>query len=149
MSSSGGPRPSSRTSSETSCRSEPLTKCFTQRVTRRGRRNICLMTEATTNRIRYLSPPAAVSMSDDYYGLASMHHFWVRRRFEVLCRLAGQDVSRSASIADVGCGHGILQRQIEEAFRKHVTGFDLNEHALKQTVSRSSPICCYNMLEKN
>ena len=99
--------------------------------------------------VRYLSPPAAVSMDDRWYEIAHLDHFWIVRRFEVLRRLAGDLIEQSTAMAEVGCGHGLLQRQIEDFYHVSVTGFDLNEIALKQTVSRFSPVCCYDVLERN
>jgi cyclopropane fatty-acyl-phospholipid synthase-like methyltransferase len=52
-------------------------------------------------------------------------------------------------MAEVGCGHGLLQRQIEQEFGCVVTGFDLNELALKENVSRLSPICCYDVRQRD
>lgn len=95
--------------------------------------------------IEYLSPPAPVSMTEGYFELASLEHFWVRRRFEVFRQLAGNLVSQAQAIAEVGCGHGILQRQIEDAYVREVTGFDLNEYGLKHNLSRRSKVCCYDV----
>jgi Methyltransferase domain len=104
---------------------------------------------SSTRRVEYLSAPAAVSMTDGYFELASLEHFWVRRRFEVFQKLAGGLVQSSKEMADVGCGHGMLQRQVEEADGREVTGFDLNEGGLKRNLSRSSKVCCYDVFEKN
>jgi SAM-dependent methyltransferase len=104
--------------------------------------------ESTTLRnIEYLSTPATVSMTDGYFELASLDHFWVRRRFEVFRRLAGDLISEARNIAEIGCGHGILQRQIEEAYGREVTGFDLNENGLKHNVSLFSKVCCYDVYQ--
>jgi SAM-dependent methyltransferase len=99
--------------------------------------------------VRYLSQPAAVSMDDRWYEIANLDHPWIVRRFEVLRRLAGDLIAQSPAIAEIGCGHGLLQRQIEDFYQFAVTGFDLNETALKQTASRVSPVCCYDVHEKN
>jgi len=113
------------------------------------------MSTASTNRIssprkiEYLSPPAEVSMADQWFEIASTDHFWVRRRLQVLQKLAGDLVASAKEIAEIGCGHGLLQRQIEDAYGRDVTGFDLNEYALKQNVSRHSLIACYDVLQKN
>jgi len=102
--------------------------------------------ENTSQRsIDYLSPPAAVSMADQWFDIADVGHFWVRRRFEVLQRLAGKWISGAQQIAEIGCGHGLLQRQIEDSYEKEVTGFDLNEYALKRNVSRRSLLYCYDI----
>lgn len=106
------------------------------------------MNAGGTEKIRYLSPPAAVSMHDEWYGIARLTHFWFQRRFEVLSRLADSLIREATAVADVGCGHGLLQRQIEDYYNREVTGFDLNETALAQSVSRMSQLCCYDLVQK-
>ena len=85
-------------------------------------------------------------MADRWFEIASVDHFWIRRRFEVLQAFCGGIVSRAGEMAEIGCGHGLLQRQIEDAYKHEVTGFDLNEYALKHNVSRHSGVCCYDIL---
>ena len=46
-------------------------------------------------------------------------------------------------------GHGLLQRQIEDVYAREVMGFDLNDYALKQNVSRRSRVCCYDIFQKD
>jgi SAM-dependent methyltransferase len=104
---------------------------------------------ASARRIEYLSPPAAVSMADSWFELASGDHFWIRRRFHVLRSLAGGLISSAAEMAEVGCGHGLLQRQIEDAYGCEVTGFDLNSYALAKNVSLRSRVCCYDIFQKD
>jgi trans-aconitate methyltransferase len=88
-------------------------------------------------------------MADSWFAISSTDHFWVRRRFAVLQRLAGHRISGAREIAEFGCGHGLLQRQIEVAYGREVTGFDLNECALRQSASRLSRVCCYNILQRD
>ncbi len=107
------------------------------------------MSPATTGRIQYISATSLVSMGDDWYGVANTGHFWVQRRFEVLQSLAGKWIREASSLADVGCGNGLLQRQVEDAYGVPVTGFDLNEVALKQNTSRMSPVCCYDVFQRH
>jgi 2-polyprenyl-3-methyl-5-hydroxy-6-metoxy-1,4-benzoquinol methylase len=98
-------------------------------------------------RIEYLSPAAEVSMADRWFEIATVEHFWVRRRFEVFEQLAGELIRSAKEMAEIGCGHGLLQRQIEDAYAREVAGFDLNDYALKQNVSRRSPVCCYDIFQ--
>jgi SAM-dependent methyltransferase len=99
--------------------------------------------------IQYLSAPAQVSMADRWFEIATIDHFWIQRRFEVLTRLAGGLITGAKEIAEIGCGHGLLQAQIEQEYDRKVIGFDLNEFALKQNISRYSEICCYDIYEKH
>lgn len=98
--------------------------------------------------VRYLSQPAAVSMDDRWYEIANLEHPWITRRFEVLRPLAGDLIAQATAIAEIGCGHGLLQRQIEDFYHAPVAGFDLNATALKQSVCRFSPVCCYDVREQ-
>jgi 2-polyprenyl-3-methyl-5-hydroxy-6-metoxy-1,4-benzoquinol methylase len=98
--------------------------------------------------ITYLSAPASVSMADRWFEIASIDHFWIRRRFEVLQHLGDNFIPAAKHIAEIGCGHGLLQLQIENEYGKEVTGFDLNEVALKQNISRISKVCCYDIFQQ-
>src|SRR5512137_658047 len=97
--------------------------------------------------IEYFSQPATVSMADEWFAVADMGHFWIRRRFDVFQRLAGDLIPGAREMAEVGCGHGMLQRQIENAYGRAVTGFDLNDYAMKQNLSRISKVCCYDIYQ--
>src|SRR5437016_14251510 len=99
--------------------------------------------------ITYLSQPAEVNMADRWFEIAAIDHFWIRRRFEVFQGLAGGRIASAREIAEIGCGHGLLQLQIEKEYDRGVAGFDLNEVALKQNVSRRSAIHCYDIFQKD
>lgn len=98
--------------------------------------------------IEYLSPPAQVSMADQWFDISTTGHFWIRRRFNVFQKLAGDLLKSSRDIGEVGCGHGLVQRQIEEAYGREVTGFDLNEFALQRSQSQRSSVCCYDICQR-
>jgi SAM-dependent methyltransferase len=99
-------------------------------------------------KIEYLSPTAEVSMADRWFEIASTDHFWVRRRFDVLQQLAGALITGAKEMAEIGCGHGLLQRQIEDAYGREVCGFDLNEYSLRRNVSRRSKVYCYDVFQR-
>jgi len=58
------------------------------------------------------------------------------------------DIS-SLKIAEVGCGHGLVQNQVESHWGNLVDGFDLNAIALKNSRATSHPLYCYEIFEKN
>ena len=99
--------------------------------------------------IEYLSPAMPVRMADLWFDIASLEHFWIQRRFEVFRQFCGKLISSAGEVAEIGCGPGLLQRQIEDKYGKPVTGFDLNEHGLKRNVSRLSRLCCYDIHQRN
>jgi len=88
-------------------------------------------------------------MSDYWFDITGINNFWIRRRFAVLHRLTWKFIAEVQHIAEVGCGHGLLQRQIEDAYQKPVVGFDLNEYALKRNVSRHSKLYCYDISDRH
>lgn len=90
-----------------------------------------------------------VNMGDWWFDIATVNHFWIRRRFDVMRQLAGNILSNSKSAAEVGCGHGLLQKEIEDRYGMAITGFDLNELALRNNVSRLSPLYCYDINQRN
>jgi 2-polyprenyl-3-methyl-5-hydroxy-6-metoxy-1,4-benzoquinol methylase len=106
------------------------------------------ITDSTAKRsITYKSAPIEVSMGDTWFRYARPEHFLLRRRFEVLRRLADDLIRRSGDLAEVGCGIGTLQQQIEEHYGVPVTGFDLNHGALLQNLSQQSSVCCYDIMD--
>ncbi len=98
-----------------------------------------------TREIIYLSQPEPVSMGDAWFDIASTSHFWIRRRFEVLRKLAPQFDWPRLKLAEIGSGSGLVQRQFEDQFGAEIDGFDLNETALENAVSRRSRCLCYNI----
>ncbi len=87
-------------------------------------------------------------MDDRWYEIARLDHPWIVRRFEVLRRLADPLIRPASAVAEFGCGHGLVQRQVEDFYGLPVSGFDLNAAALRQTASRFSPVCCYDLREQ-
>jgi SAM-dependent methyltransferase len=98
--------------------------------------------------VEYLSAGAPVSMGDHWFEIAHLNHFWIRRRFEVLQQITARSSWKDAVAGEIGCGHGLLQRQCEDALDLCVDGFDLNEWALERNISRRSRVCCYNIFDR-
>jgi len=105
--------------------------------------------EREHHRVIILSAPMPVSMGDWWFDIATVDHFWVRRRFDVMKHLAGSLLRNAQRVAEIGCGNGLLQRQLEDEYGIPVTGFDLNEVALRKNVSLVSPLFCYNIHQLN
>ncbi|MGB8579510.1 MAG: methyltransferase domain-containing protein [Candidatus Sulfotelmatobacter sp.] len=99
--------------------------------------------------IAYLSASVPVNMGDWWFDVATTDHFWIRRRFEVMRKLADSVLLSSRRVAEIGCGNGLLQRDIEDHYGISVAGFELNEIALQKNVSRRSPLYCYNIHQRN
>ena len=105
--------------------------------------------ESESRSIIYASAPMPVSMGECWYDVASLDHFWIRRRFEVFKHLANERMRKATCLAEIGCGNGLVQRQIEDHYAVPIAGFDLNELALKRNLSRSSPVYCYDIRQRS
>jgi SAM-dependent methyltransferase len=99
--------------------------------------------------IEYLCEPMPVNMGDWWFDIATENHFWIRRRFEVMRRLADSAIRKAARCAEIGCGNGLLQKALEDYYGISVAGFELNEVALRKNVGRNSSLYCYNIHQCN
>jgi 2-polyprenyl-3-methyl-5-hydroxy-6-metoxy-1,4-benzoquinol methylase len=100
--------------------------------------------------VTYLSQPTSVSMSDDWYQLATPKHFWIKHRLRVLQAILSKInyINPSPRVADVGCGCGVLQYQLENVFHWKVDGFDLNEAALEHSIAKNHYVAYYDINER-
>jgi len=87
-------------------------------------------------------------MAERYFDLATPSHFWCRRRFDVFQQLAGSLLRQGTRVAEIGCGNGVLQRQVEDAYDLAPAGFDLHEDALRHNMSRRGEVYCYDIHDR-
>jgi SAM-dependent methyltransferase len=97
----------------------------------------------------YLSESAAVHMSDEWFDIAHGEHFWIKRRFDVLSKLARGLELQNKHVGEIGCGNGLVQQQFAEHYGVTVDGFDLNEYALRNSVATDQPRYCYDIFDCN
>jgi len=62
--------------------------------------------------------------------------------------LADSIVRAAKYVAEIGCGNGLLQKDVEDHYGVPVAGFELNELALQKNVSRLSPLYCYDIHQR-
>lgn len=101
-----------------------------------------------SSRVVFKSPPLAGIMAEQYFDLATPRHFWIRRRFKVLQRLADGRLRSAKNVAEIGCGNGVLQKQLEDTYDIASTGFDLHEAALRQNISQRGKVFCYDIHDR-
>jgi SAM-dependent methyltransferase len=100
-------------------------------------------------RVTYLCSPLPVNMGDWWFDVATLDHFWIRRRFDVMQHLADREIRNSKRAAEIGCGNGLVQRDLELHYGISVAGFELNPIALEKSVSRIGPLYCYNIHQRD
>src|SRR5205814_4962021 len=97
--------------------------------------------------IVHLSNPHGVSMTEYYFNLVDLNHFWLVRRYEVMSKIAGELLKSNLSCCEIGCGNGMLQRQLELEAGLKVDGFELCLPALLHNESSAGTLYYYNILE--
>lgn len=101
--------------------------------------------------VEILSPVRSQPFPEEWYGASEASHFWFRWRFEVLRRAladAGIPTSRPSTVLDVGCGSGVLARQLEDATAWTVDATDLNLPALERCGPRRGRTLYYDVAEE-
>lgn len=90
-------------------------------------------------------------MADDWFDIAKTDHFWVKRRFEVFRRLAyhARLNLKNIRIGEIGCGHGLIQYQLEKFYGVRVDGFDLNEIALQKSIATNHSLFLYDIHQRD
>jgi SAM-dependent methyltransferase len=88
-------------------------------------------------------------MGDEWFDVAHVDHFWIKRRLDVLVALCGRLLRNDARLAEIGCGSGMVLSQFEDRLGLAVDGFDLNAEALERNTSRTGRLACYDVHERN
>lgn len=66
----------------------------------------------------------------------------------MLRKLAGERLRSVTRAAEIGCGNGVLQRQLEDAYDMAPAGFDLHEGALRRNICRRGKVYCYDIRDR-
>jgi len=101
--------------------------------------------------VEVLSAPRQIDFAEDWYDIAGEDHFWLRWRFHFLMKEIGRlrlDVEKPWLGLDIGCGHGVVQRQLEQATAWRVDGCDLNAAALALHKGAAGRALYYDITER-
>lgn len=99
--------------------------------------------------IIYLSESSRVNMADTWFEIAKLDHFWIQRRFQVFLKLTRDLTLTSMKAAEIGCGHGLVQRQFKDHTGNACDGFDLNSGALSNSVAPDQRRYVYDIYDRN
>lgn len=102
------------------------------------------------NEVLVLSSTADNAYPSEYFGMAGEDHFWIQWRtkkfFDVVYSLH-INTADQLSVFDVGCGNGVVRRQIERATSWHTDGTDFAMEALKQNGDLRGKTFFYDITE--
>jgi SAM-dependent methyltransferase len=103
------------------------------------------------NAVTELSQGVTPDFPDEWYEVASEGLFWFEWRFRAfLGQLASLEVPLDASWhgLDIGCGHGVVRRQIENGTAWTTDGADLNRLALEKNDTRTGESYYYDIHQR-
>ncbi len=101
--------------------------------------------------VRELSAVAAPDFPDQWYEITAEGHFWLEWRCTAfLAQLADLGLPRDAPWRglDIGCGHGVVRRQIERATAWTTDGADLHRGALAQNHGTRGDTLLYDVHDR-
>ena len=101
--------------------------------------------------IKFLSGRTSEVFPDQWYALAREDHFWMQWRLRAfLEQLKGLkiDLRSPLKALEIGCGDGVLRRQLEANSAWDIDGADINSEALKRTHSVRGETFFYDIFDR-
>jgi SAM-dependent methyltransferase len=104
-----------------------------------------------SNKIEIISELRPYSFIRSFFELSDESHFWFEWRMKVLMqrlKIADVPLEKHLKGLDVGCGIGVLRKQIEAATSWNVDCVDIDYNALQQVEKGRGRTMYYDILEK-
>jgi len=101
--------------------------------------------------IKFLSDRKSEVFPDQWYTLAREDHFWMQWRVKAfLKQLKGLKVDLNSfnKVLEIGCGDGVLRRQLEANSSWVIDGADINMDALKRTGTVRGSTYFYDIFDR-
>lgn len=102
-----------------------------------------------SEKFEIISQKAKDSQLGQWFYDSNIDHFWVRRRFEVFKKLLERNLTNISTVADFGCGHGLMQVLCQKELGWNVDGFDLDEAALQGSLAVQQKKFLYDVFDKH
>ncbi len=85
----------------------------------------------------------------DWYAIANEKHFWFKSRIDAFLRFAPRyvNLSEPLNVMEIGCGNGLVRKQLENKSEWIIDGSDINENALKLNEGLRGNTYLYNIHE--
>ncbi len=87
----------------------------------------------------------------DWYAIAREDHFWFRMRIRSFMKFVPNFLSPKdpLNVLEIGCGNGLVRRQLESVTNWKTDGADINEEALKLNTGLEGKTYLYNIHDRN
>lgn len=103
------------------------------------------------NHVEILSEVFSENFPLEWYEIATESHFWFEWRLRVFLkqiRDMGMLNKDTLKVLEIGCGHGILRKQLEDSTNWHIDGCDLNKYALIKNDVKRGRTLLYNIHDR-
>jgi SAM-dependent methyltransferase len=102
--------------------------------------------------IEFLSAPAEHQFPERLFEIMPDDHFWVRSRFNVFLQETGKvrlDLRNCKLGLDIGCAHGVVQRQLAAYTAWSCDGCDLSIAGLTSNAGHDGRVLYYNINDRH
>ena len=96
--------------------------------------------------------PETDNILDGWYLLASEEHIWCKWRFDVFMRMVSElGIAKNDSVRglDIGCGNGLVRRQLNKTTSWIVDGTDLDRRVLEELNPDNGTTMLYDIHQRN
>jgi len=104
-------------------------------------------------KIQHLSKVENFSFPKEWYDLADENHFWLQWRFKVFLNqmqtFQHLNITQNNLGVEIGCGQGVLRKQIITHTGWHLDGIDMNIEALQANSDLKGDLYLYNIHERH
>jgi SAM-dependent methyltransferase len=101
--------------------------------------------------IKFLSGRKTEVFPDQWYTLAREGHFWMQWRLRAFLKQLKDlkvDLNSHSKVLEIGCGDGVLRRQLEANSSWVIDGADINREALKRASSLRGDTFFYDIFDR-
>lgn len=86
----------------------------------------------------------------DWYAIANQNHFWFKSRIDSFFTFASTltDIQKVSHVLEIGCGNGLVRRQLEKRSEWITDGADINLKALELNQDLRGRSLLYNINER-
>jgi 2-polyprenyl-3-methyl-5-hydroxy-6-metoxy-1,4-benzoquinol methylase len=105
----------------------------------------------TIAHVEFLSTKESHQFPERLFEIMPEDHFWVRARFDIFLREVrklGNDLGARKLGLDIGCAHGVVQRQLAAHSAWSADGCDLTVAGLARNSGHAGRVLYYNILDR-
>lgn len=107
---------------------------------------------SNSNNVEIISPEVQLPFLDSWFEIATEDHFWMQWRLQAAFsqfRRLHIPLEKFFNGIEIGCGHGVLRKQLERETNWIISGVDLDLKALRDNPSGRGKLYLYNIFDQS